>query len=105
MNLDMLKMIFLNTAAAALPFLIGGLILLAAVSYSPLGRLLIGYLRERKRDSEALQAMLDETSALRGVLGEVVERLDATERRLALGALPPAGPSRSEIPTEIRTPV
>ena len=64
MNLDMLKLIFLNTAAAALPFLIGGLVLLAAVSYSPLGRLWIGYLWE---------------------------------------PLPPS--SRSEIPTEIRTPV
>ena len=104
MNLDMLRMIFLNTAAAVVPFILGGLVLIAAVSYSPLGRLWIGYLRQRKRDSEALEAMLDETVALRGVLGEVVERLDATERRLALGALPMQPPSRSAIPTEIRTP-
>lgn len=59
MNLDMLRMIFLNTAAAVLPFIIVGLVLLAAVSYSPLGRLWVGYLRQRKRDSEALEAMLE----------------------------------------------
>lgn len=105
MNLDMLKMIFLNTAAAVVPFLLGGLVLIAAVSYSPLGRLWIGYLRQRKRDSEALEAMLEETAALRGVLGEVVERLDATERRLALGALPMPPRHQADIPTtEIRTP-
>jgi hypothetical protein len=105
MNLDLLKMIFLNTAAAVIPFLLGGLVLIAAVSYSPLGRLWIGYLRQRKRDSEALEAMLEETAGLRAVLGEVVERLDATERRLALGALPSPTRNQAELPTtEIRTP-
>ena len=105
MNLDLLKMVFLNTAAAVVPFILGGLVLIAAVSYSPLGRLWIGYLRQRKRDSEALEAMLEETAALRGVLGEVVERLDATERRLALGALPTPPHNRADIATtEIRTP-
>ena len=105
MNPDVLTMVFLNTAVAVVPFILGGLVLIAAVSYSPLGRLWIGYLRQRKRDSEALEAMLDETAALRSVLGEVVERLDATERRLALGALP--GPPRQQADiatTEIRTP-
>lgn len=105
MNLDLLKMVFLNTAAAVVPFLLGGLVLIAAVSYSPLGRLWIGYLRQRKRDSEALEAMLEETAELRGVLGEVVERLDATERRLALGALPMPPRNQADIATtEIRTP-
>jgi hypothetical protein len=104
MDLDLLKMIFLNTAAAVIPFLLGGLVLIAAVSYSPLGRLWIGYLRQRKRDSEALEAMLEETAGLRTVLGEVVERLDATERRLALGALPLPPRNHSDVPTEIRTP-
>ena len=105
MNLEMLKMIFLNTAAAVVPFILGGLVLIAAVSFSPLGRLWIGYLRQRKRDSEALEAMVEEIAALRGVLGEVVERLDATERRLALGALPMPPASHASIPTtEIRTP-
>jgi hypothetical protein len=105
MNLDMLKMIFLNTAAAVVPFILGGLVLIAAVSFSPLGRLWIGYLRQRNRDSEALEAMLQETAALRGVLGEVVERLDATERRLALGALPVPPRVQEDLPTtEIRTP-
>ena len=105
MNLDMLKMIFLNTAAAVIPFILGGLVLIAAVSFSPLGRLWIGYLRQRKRDSEALEAMLEETAALRGVLGEVVERLDATERRLALGALPLPPRNQADLSTtEIRTP-
>lgn len=86
------QMVFFNTAAAVLPWLLAGLVLLGAVSFSPLGRLWIAYLRERHRDSEALDAMLSETSALRGMLGEVIERLDATERRLAAGqpaSLPP----------------
>jgi hypothetical protein len=89
MNFEILKMIVLNTSAAILPVLIGALILLGAVSLSPLGRNWIGYLRERRRDSEALEAMLAEIGGLRTVLTEVIERLDATERRLAAGPLPP----------------
>jgi hypothetical protein len=38
MNFEILKMIVLNTSAAILPVLIGALILLGAVSLSPLGR-------------------------------------------------------------------
>jgi hypothetical protein len=48
--------------------------------------------------------MLAETSALRGVLGEVVERLDATERRLALGP-PTPQPRRNPSEEGVRTPV
>lgn len=104
MNPEILKMILLNTSMVVLPWLVGGLILIAAVSFSPIGRLWVGYLRDRRRDAEALEAMLSETSALRGVLGEVVERLDATERRLALGpATPP--PRRSSSEDSVRTPV
>lgn len=88
MNFEILKIVFLNTSAAVLPWLLGGLVLLGAVSFSPLGRLWVGYLRERRRDSESLEALLGEMNGLRSVLGEVVERLDATERRLALGQLP-----------------
>jgi hypothetical protein len=50
-------MIVPNTAAV-LPFLLGALILLGPVSLSPLGRLWIDHLRGRRRDSEALEAML-----------------------------------------------
>jgi hypothetical protein len=104
MNPEILKMILLNTSMVVLPWLVGGLILIAAVSFSPLGRLWVGYLRDRRRDAEALEAMLAETSALRGVLGEVVERLDATERRLALGP-PTPQPRRTASEDGVRTPV
>ena len=104
MNPEILKMILLNSSVVMLPWLVGGLILIAAVSFSPLGRLFVGYLRDRRRDAEALEAMLAETSALRGVLGEVVERLDATERRLAL-APPTPQPRRSPSEDSVRTPV
>lgn len=85
MDPQVLWMVFLSTAAAVLPWVLGGLVLVGAVAFSPLGRLWIAYLRERHRDSEALEAMLAESGALRSMLGEVIERLDATERRLALG--------------------
>lgn len=104
MNPEILKMILLNSAMGMLPWLVGGLILIAAVSFSPLGRLWVGYLRDRRRDAEALDAMLAETSALRSVLGEVVERLDATERRLALGP-PTPQPRRNPSEDGVRTPV
>ena len=104
MNPEILKMILLNSSVVMLPWLVGGLILIAAVSFSPLGRLFVGYLRDRRRDAEALEAMLAETSALRGVLGEVVERLDATERRLALGPPTPT-PRRNPSEDSVRTPV
>ena len=104
MNPEILKMILLNSSVVMLPWLVGGLILIAAVSFSPLGRMFVGYLRDRHRDAEALEAMLAETSALRGVLGEVVERLDATERRLALGP-PTPQPRRNPSEDSVRTPV
>ncbi|HSE52062.1 MAG TPA: hypothetical protein VLB00_07715 [Gemmatimonadales bacterium] len=104
MNPEILKMILLNSTVVMLPWLVGGLILIAAVSFSPLGRMFVGYLRDRRRDAEALEAMLAETGALRGVLGEVVERLDATERRLALGP-PTPQPRRNPSEDAVRTPV
>ena len=104
MSPEILKMVLLNSAMGMLPWLVGGLILIAAVSFSPLGRMFAGYLRDRRRDAEALESMLAETSALRGVLGEVVERLDATERRLALGP-PTPQPRRSPGEDGVRTPV
>jgi hypothetical protein len=103
MSFEILKMVFMSTAAHVLPWLLGGLVFLGAVSISPLGRMLIGYLRERRRDGESLDALLAETSALRAVLGEVVERLDSTERHLAQHKVPT--PPRNESVTRIPTPV
>jgi hypothetical protein len=54
------------------------------VSWSPLGRGLIRFLRERRRDGLVNEQLLDELVHLRTTLGEVTERLDATERLLAL---------------------
>jgi hypothetical protein len=39
MSPEVLKMILLNTSMVVLPWLVGGLILIATVSFSPLGRL------------------------------------------------------------------
>jgi hypothetical protein len=49
MNPEILKMILLNTSMVVLPWLVGGLVLIAAVSFSPLGRLFVGYLRASRR--------------------------------------------------------
>jgi hypothetical protein len=73
---------FLNYLMAALPWLVGAGVF-AVVGYaSPLGRALLRYLRDHRRDAELTEEMLLELQALRGTLGEVVERLDGTERLL-----------------------
>jgi hypothetical protein len=66
----------------ALPWGLGALAIAGALSLTPFGQGLIDYLRSRRRDTEALEAVLQELAELRTTLGEVVERLDATERRL-----------------------
>jgi hypothetical protein len=54
------------------------------VSWSPLGRGLLQFLRDRRRDGAVNEQLLDELVHLRATLGEVTERLDGTERLLAL---------------------
>ena len=73
---------FLNYLMAALPWLLGAGAFAAIGYVSPVGRGLLRYLREHRHDAELTEEMLMELRSLRGTLGEVVERLDATEQRL-----------------------
>lgn len=102
MNPDWYLAQVLASLIAALPWLLGALGTVAVVSFSPLGRALLRHLRERQRDAELSDALLQEIGELRALLGETLERLDATERRLAqpLPALPPAGSARVAPPRE-----
>ena len=72
----------LEHAAAALPWVAGAFLLLGVAYYSPLGRAVMRYLREGRRDSALTEAMLAELGELRLALGEVIARLDGTERLL-----------------------
>lgn len=93
MNPDWYLAQVLASLLAALPWLLGALGSVALVSFSPLGRALLRHLRERGREAETSEALLQEIGDLRALLGETLERLDATERRLAQlpPALPPSG--------------
>jgi len=77
----------------------------AIVSLSPLGRGLLRFLRERRRDALLNEQILDELVHLRTTLGEVTERLDATERLLSMRgeAQIPASP-RPDRPAHVSTP-
>jgi hypothetical protein len=66
----------------ALPWLLGGVTLLATVSFSPLGLGLLRYLREHRRDAALTESVLTELGELRSSLSDVIERLDATDRQL-----------------------
>jgi hypothetical protein len=73
----------INRSIDVLPWLVAGLSGLAIVSFSPLGRGVLRYLRARQGESAVSEQMLGELEDLRKVLGEISERLDFTERRLA----------------------
>jgi hypothetical protein len=99
---------FFQVAATALPWIIGGIVLLGVWSFSPFGRALERHLRDSRRDVALTEAMLHELSELRRTLSEVVERLDTTEQELNrvrvfaprnAGGLPPTATSEPRIPT------
>ena len=73
-----LRQIFFELLPAT-PWLLGGLSGLAIVSFSPLGKALALRVR-RGKDVPGAEALAEETSALRGELGEVLERFDFLER-------------------------
>jgi hypothetical protein len=89
------------------PWLVGGSVGLAIVSFSPLGRGILRHLRDSKRDAALNEQVLAELTALRGELGEVMERLDSTERLLSSSLLPglhPTPSTRLEAPRELQDP-
>ncbi len=105
---------FLYKFVTVLPWLVGGAAGLAIVSFSPLGRGILRHLRESKRDAALNEQVLTELTALRGELGEVMERLDSTERMLSTTLLPALGhtpsaklvtPRELQDPDRIPTPI
>ena len=97
---------FFNHLAAALPWLLaiigGG----AVVGYSPLGRSLLRFQRERERTNEALESIGSQLGTLHQSLTDVTERLDATEFQLrALKAPEPKPRPRVDETPRPRTPV
>jgi hypothetical protein len=58
----------------------------AVVSFSPLGRGLLRFLKERRHDAALNEEVLEELRQLRATLIEVTERLDSTERMLSIRA-------------------
>jgi hypothetical protein len=69
-------------AIDAAPWLIGGLGGLSIISFGPLGRALSQRLRHGTEDTERSTAILEELTAVRRELEEVIERQYATERLL-----------------------
>lgn len=92
---------FLNNVtdhlASSLPLILAMAAMAIAIGFSPFGRALVAFLREQKRDTALTEGILDELVELRRTLGEVTERLDATEQLLvqarqtplASGLVPP----------------
>jgi len=66
-----------------LPWITGGLGVVALVSFSPLGRAMAQRLRKGAEDSERSAAILEELSAIHEELEEVLERQYTMERMLA----------------------
>ncbi|MBL8989717.1 MAG: hypothetical protein JNJ80_25835 [Gemmatimonadetes bacterium] len=64
------------------PWILGAGAVAAVVSWSPLGRALLRYLQARRQDAAVNEQLLTELATLRQQLGEIVERLDATEQLL-----------------------
>ena len=83
MNLDWYLTQLLARSVEALPWLVGGLFGLGVFSWSPLGRGLIGHLRSRRTDAAVNEQLLRELEELRQLLGDVTERLDFAERKMA----------------------
>jgi hypothetical protein len=96
----------LNATINALPWILGGLAIVGVATYGPLGRALRQHLRTGQRDTVLTEAMLAELAETRQLLAEVLERLDATERRLSHpGALPLPKPGVPDAADGVPTPV
>jgi hypothetical protein len=97
--------VFLYHVPEVLPWLLGGLVGLVAISFSPLGRALVGHLRTRRGEADILEDLVTHVGAMRQELAEALERLDAAERRLRQppGKLPIETPS-SEGAQRLTTP-
>ena len=103
--------VFMEHVASSLPLILAIAAMAVIIGFSPFGRALVVYLREHKRDTALSEGILDELVELRRTLGEVTERLDATEQLLVqsrqaplAGGLVPPRPVESGDPGRILTP-
>lgn len=93
----------------ALPWFLGIALVGGVVAWSPLGKLLVRYLRDRARNDALLEVNNAELAEVTRALSAMTERLDATEQLLSrlsrsdrnVPALPPTG---VDGPSEVRTP-
>jgi hypothetical protein len=83
---------FVNDLVTALPWVLGGASLVAIVTFGPLGRALIRFLRSNRRETGLTEGLLAELASTRQLLGEVLERLDAAER-----AVTGSGPGKGRV--------
>lgn len=78
------------------PLMLGTLGVAGVLSATPFGKGIIDYLRSRRQDTEALDAVLQELGEMRGLLVEVAERMDSMERRLMQDRAPMLGAPREQ---------
>ena len=79
-----------------LPWMLGTLAVAGVLSVTPFGKGIIDYLRSRRRDTETLDAVLQELGEMRGLMVEVAERMDSMERRLMQDRAPMLGAPREQ---------
>ncbi len=95
---------FINHLVAALPWLLGLGGTAAIIGYSRLGRALLSWSREQERANELSSELLQELALIKSSLGELTERLDATEhhlRSIAAGSPRRSALSEPRIPTPV----
>jgi len=90
-----LRALFFEGLAQHLPWMLGVLVVVSVVTFGPLGRALLRYLREHTRDAALTESVLTELGNLRVALVAVIERLDATEHRLWLAGPRPLDASKA----------
>jgi hypothetical protein len=93
---DLLAYLFQLLRWTILPWGLGALAVAGALSLTPFGSDLIAYLRSRRRDTEMLEAVLEELAGVRSALVEVAERLDAADQRLLRNGAPPPPPRHDD---------
>lgn len=96
MNWERYYIALMYNLASALPWILGGLGLLAATAWSPIGRALHRHLTARREEEALLEELLTQVSAMRAELAETTERLDGTDRLLR-GLQPPSLPVRRPV--------
>jgi len=79
-----------------LPWMLGTAAVAGVLSVTPFGKGIIDFLKSRRRDTETLDAVLQELGEMRGLMVEVAERMDSMERRLMQDRAPMLGAPREQ---------